>query len=124
MEEKSLSIQVVDQLLSDDNVWSKIFAVREMNCLVVGISRDVSARYNKVLNILPESKPWCGTFGECWFIKSKHNGPSIIITRYQHEYMTHLFDGKEYALFLEGISCKKHALLYVYDLMSSLISIK
>lgn len=123
MKEKPLSMQVVDQLLSNDNVRNKIFAVREMNCFVVGIARDVSARYNKVLAILPESEPWCGDLGERCFIKSKHNRPSIIVTRYQREYMIHLFDGKEYALFLEGISCK-NALLHVYDLVSSLVNIK
>lgn len=121
MTEKSVADKIVDQFLSDSATWDNIFAIREMNCFVIGMPPAVSARYNNVLSILPESEPCCGDLGERWFIKSKHNRSSVIITRYKHEYLIHLFDGKEYSLFLEGINCKKHALLHAYDLISFVI---
>lgn len=115
--------QVVERLVNDDVMWEKIFAIREMNCFVIGMPNDVSARYNKVTSILPDPESCLGINGMRWLIKSKHSGLSIQITRHAYQdFSLHIVDEEESVQWLEGVDCYKHALLHVYDVIAYLMN--
>lgn len=122
---KTNARQVVKQLVSDDKLWNKIYAIREMDCFVIGMPNEVSVRYNKMQSIIPEPTSCFGINGLCWLIESKNGRPSIQITRQANrDFTIHILDDEIAVLWLEGVDCYKHALLHAYDAIEFLMNMQ
>lgn len=115
--------EVVEKLSKIDSLWSEVFTVREMNHFIICQPPELQAKIDKVKSLLVEDSASRTNDNQTWCIVSKSHRPSVILKRVGNEFLIFIEYAGKRALWLEGVECKKHAILHIHSLMTYLLAI-
>lgn len=114
--------QLVKELSKNDSIWKDILLVREMNHFIICQPPAIQVKIDKVKSLLVEDDARRTSHCQTWHVVSKSHRPSIILRRVGNEFLIVIEHGGERAVWLEGVECKKHAVLHIHSLMSHLFA--